>query len=71
MEPSYHAYQIVILDKRYRDFQRGDVIAFTCEDFPALLVKRIAAVPNDTVEIVDGCLYVNHKLDVAALTIKL
>lgn len=63
MYPSYHAYQIVILDKRYRDFQRGDVIAFTCEGFPALLVKRIAAVPNDTVEIAGGRLYVNDKPD--------
>ena len=54
MYPSYHAYQMVILDKRQQDFKRGDVIAFTCEGFSALLVKRIAAVPNDTVEIVGG-----------------
>ena len=66
MYPSYHAYQMVILDKRQQDFKRGDVIAFTCEGFSALLVKRIAAVPNDTVEIVGGRLYVNHKPDVNA-----
>lgn len=67
MYPSYHNYQITILDKRCRDFQRGDVVAFQCEGFRTLLVKRIAAVPHDTVKIVNGALYVNNELSDKAL----
>lgn len=59
MYPAYHNFQPVIVDKHTRDFLAGDVIAFQCETVGALLVKRIAAVPGDTVLIRDGILYVN------------
>lgn len=67
MYPSYHSYQIVLLDKREREWKAGDVIAFRCENLHALLVKRIVAVPHDTVEIVDGALYVNRRVNMEAL----
>ena len=41
MEPTYHNYQIVILDKRQpKEYQVGDVIAFNCEGLNSNLVKR-------------------------------
>ena len=67
MHPTYHNLQIVILDKRDKDFQAGDVIAFRCGALQAILVKRIVAVPGDTVHIMDGTLYVNGQSDAEVL----
>ena len=62
MLPSYHNMQLVVLDKHNREYQVGDVIAFRYEGLSAVLVKRIAACEGDTVQIVDGTLYVNGKV---------
>lgn len=59
MAPSYHHFQLVILDKHSRNFQRGDVAAFWCEGLSCTLVKRIAALPEDRVIIREERLYVN------------
>ena len=59
MLPSYHNLQLVILDKRDRAFQAGDVIAFRCEKLSSVLVKRIAACPGETACISGGTLYVD------------
>lgn len=62
MLPSYHSWQIVVLDKRVSDYYLGDVIAFRCGELNAVLVKRIAAGPGDTVRILDGTLMVNGEI---------
>ncbi len=59
MEPSYHNWQMVLLDKHTSHYGCGDVVAFRCEELGAVLVKRIVAVPGDTVQIEDGILYKN------------
>lgn len=59
MKPSYNDLQLVILDKCSKNYCPGDVIAFKCDGLSAVLVKRIAAVPKDTVLISDGKLLVN------------
>lgn len=59
MAPTYHNLQLVLLNKYARDYKTGDVIAFHCEGFDAVLIKRIAAGPGDTVVIRDGTLFVN------------
>lgn len=61
MYPSYQNLQLVLLNKHTKDLQAGDVIAFRCDTAKALLVKRIAAVPGDTVLIRKGILYVNGR----------
>lgn len=63
MYPSYHNLQFVILEKRFGDLKAGEVVAFRCEGLDALLVKRVVAVPGDTVRIADGILYVNGVAD--------
>ncbi|MDE7310218.1 MAG: signal peptidase I [Eubacterium sp.] len=68
MYPSYHNYQLVILDKQSKEFKPGDVVAFQCETVGSLLVKRIVAVPGDTVLVRNGILYVNGMLDMEALS---
>ena len=59
MVPTYHSWEFVLLDKHKTEYQRGDVIAFRCEGVKSVLIKRIAAVPGDTVAIQDGVLLVN------------
>lgn len=62
MEPSYHNLQLVILDKHSHQYETGDVIAFRCNGLHTVLVKRIAAVPGDSIVINEGTLYVNDKV---------
>ncbi len=59
MLPTYHSWQFTLLDKRIEDFYSGDVVAFTCDGAKGVLVKRIVAVPGDSVQIKDKILYVN------------
>ena len=60
MLPTYHNMQLVITDKLRTDFTYGDVIIFTRENLHATLVKRVVALPGDTVEIQNGILFVNN-----------
>lgn len=59
MYPSFYDKQLVLLDKHSRGYKANDVIAFYCEELKMNLVKRIVAVPGDSVMIADGVLYVN------------
>ena len=59
MEPAYHSWQLVLLEKQPKQLEVGDVIAFRCDGLQAVLVKRIVALPGDRVEIREGALYVN------------
>ena len=59
MYPSFYDKQLVLLDKHSRGYKVNDVIAFYCEELKMNLVKRIVAVPGDSVMIADGVLYVN------------
>lgn len=61
MEPAYHSFQMVVLDKHFNEITYGDVIAFRCESLDAVLVKRVIAVPGDTVEMKEGTVYVNQQ----------
>lgn len=66
MVPTYHSWEFVLLDKHKAEYQRDDVIAFRCEGLKSVLIKRIAAVPGDTVAIQDGVLLVNGKAEFPA-----
>lgn len=59
MYPAFYDKQLVLLDKHSREYKVNDVIAFYCEGLKRNLLKRIVAVPGDSVMIVDGVLYVN------------
>lgn len=59
MLPAYHNWQIVVVSKFDAPYTYGDVITFTSEKFHATIVKRIVALPGDTVQISAGTLYVN------------
>lgn len=59
MEPSYHSWQFVLLDKNSQTLHSGDVVAFYSEKLDTILIKRIVACPGDSLYIKGGTLYVN------------
>lgn len=65
MTPSYRNMQLVIVDKRIEQYQKGDVVAFWCdslEERRIVLVKRVAATPGDVLQIIEGTLLVNGQI---------
>ncbi len=63
MEPSFHTGQRILVSKvayRIHEPERGDVIVFKpSNDEKSEFIKRIIALPSDTVEVKDGAVYVN------------
>lgn len=67
MEPAFHSGQLVLLRKNVNDFYVGDVVAFRSEPLKGILIKRIAAGPGDTIQIIDGTLYLNGAPETEAI----
>lgn len=61
MLPTYHNWQFVLVNKHITDLEYGDVIVFNNKHLKATLVKRIIALPGDTVQIKNGILFVNNQ----------
>lgn len=63
MEPSFANGEYILTDKvsyRFREPERGDVVVFhSPQDERVDFIKRITAVPGDTVEVRGGYLYLN------------
>lgn len=59
MSPAYHSGQLTLVDRAAQDYAPGDVVLFYCEGLERNLVKRIAAVPGDSLYAEGGQLYIN------------
>lgn len=63
MEPNFQNGEYILTDKvsyRFREPQRGDVVVFhSPQDERVDFIKRIIAVPGDTVEVRGGYVYLN------------
>ena len=64
MEPNYHSGDYLIIDElsyRLRDPQRGEVIVFKYPlDTSLRYIKRIIALPNETVQLINGEVFVSR-----------
>ena len=59
MEPTFRDKSVVLLDKHASERRTGDVVYCRCESVGRYIVKRIAAVPGDSIRAQDGVLYIN------------
>ena len=59
MLPTFHNFQLVFINKHSNNFGYNDIIFFTNKNLNSTLIKRIIAVPGDTVQIINGTVYVN------------
>ena len=65
MNPSKSNFDLVLVKKLSYDFEnprRGDVIVFYDYSEDDFLIKRVIAIAGDTVEIIDGDIFINNKL---------
>lgn len=71
MQPTFYSDDYIIVNRQaynlFGDVKRGDVIIFEStltdgQGHSKNLIKRIIGVPGDTVEIIEGNVYVNGKL---------
>ncbi len=64
MEPNFYGGEYLLADKvsyKFRDPERGEVVIFKFNDTQDF-IKRVIAIPGDTIEIRDGHFYVNGEL---------
>ena len=59
MEPTFRDKAVVLLDKHDEERRTGDVVYCRCENVGRYIVKRIAAVPGDSIKAQNGVLYIN------------
>lgn len=65
MEPNFSDGNYLLIDEityRFREPERGEVIVFRYPKNPSTyFIKRIIGLPGETVELIDGIVYVNGK----------
>lgn len=59
MSPTYRSGALVVLEKHPEEYRRGDVVLYHCDSLGQDIVKRIAAVPGDTLQISGDIIRVN------------
>ena len=63
MYPTLHSGQAVVYNRLADDYGRGDIISVKMPG-GQYYIKRIAAVAGDTVDLIDGTLYVNGTAEI-------
>ena len=63
MNPFLKEGNVLFCSKNIDNVKRGNVVVFRMEICNKYYVKRIVGLPGETVEIVDGTLLINNRLD--------
>ena len=64
MEPTYHNHQVNCINRLAfirHEPQRGDIISVRLAGESVMLMKRIIALPGETISFHDGRTYINHR----------
>lgn len=59
MAPTYHSGRLVLIEKQVTEYKTGDIVLYDCDELGCNIVKRIAAVPGDTLHSELDTLYIN------------
>jgi signal peptidase I len=61
MMPTYKDGNVVFVEKISDSFDRFDVVTVTPDSLNHIIVKRIIGIPGDTIQIIDGHVYINNE----------
>jgi signal peptidase I len=62
MSPNYNNKDILLMNKCNPHITYNDVIVIRSDNVKQTIIKRVIALPGDTIQIVDGIVYVNNKV---------
>lgn len=61
MYPTLKNHQIYLLNKTPKNYNRNEIIVFKSEQLGKHLIKRVIGLPGETVQIIDGEVYINKE----------
>lgn len=61
MYPTLKNHQVYLLNKTQKNYNRNEIIVFKSEQLGKHLIKRVIGLPGETVQIIDGEVYINKE----------
>lgn len=61
MYPTLKNHQIYLLNRMQKSYNRNEIVVFKSEQLGKFLIKRVIGLPGETVQIIDGEVYINKE----------